>query len=111
MDDIVREAAGVIGPLLSAGVGVTATGMAEEGGAQIYGGIVERVRRRLGSRTPTIQEVAIALDAALSAGEVTPEQLSRLLAREQASNDVTTVRDVTGNINIIGHNTFNGNVG
>jgi hypothetical protein len=110
MEEIIREATNVLVPLLSAGVGATAGGMAEEGGARLYGGIVDRVRRLLGDRTPTVDTVAVVLDAALGTGEISTEELERFLTRERG--DTTTTRDVYGKINFIGgRTTIHGNVG
>lgn len=111
MEEIVRDAANVLVPLLSAGVGATAGGMAEESGARLYGSIVDRVRRRLGDRTPTEEDVADVLDAALGDGEVSIGELKRFLVRERGG-DTINVRDVHGKINIIGgRHKFYGDVG
>ncbi len=111
MDDLVRQAADVLVPMLVKGAEATAEGVAEEGGARVFGTVLEKVRRRLGrGRAPDRAEVQRALQAAVADGEVTEAELSAVLSVQTTTTtigDTYNVGDIEAGRDIFFGGTFN----
>jgi hypothetical protein len=77
---LLPAAAKAVAHLLTSGAQATASGAAEEGGARLYGTLLQRVRDRLGAREATPVVVEDALRDSLSAGEISVEELKAVAA-------------------------------
>jgi hypothetical protein len=109
---LLPAAAKVVANLLSAGAEATASGAAEEGGARIYGALLQRVRDRLGSRAADPVVVEDALRDSLSAREITVEELKAVatvkVTHTQGQNVVLEAQ--AKNIFNGGNHTFHGDL-
>jgi hypothetical protein len=79
---MVQEATQAILPFLGVGAGAAANGFAERAGANLSDGalrVIERIRHRLAGRAASRPNVAEVLQEALSANELTEQQLLSLV--------------------------------
>jgi hypothetical protein len=82
MSAVLAEAVNVAFPIVAAGAGATAAGVAEAGGAQIFqavGRLLAKIRHRLGEGEVTKVELLQAFEAGLAAGEITEHELTTLV--------------------------------
>jgi hypothetical protein len=113
VDDVVQEAAQVIGPLLSAGAGAAAHDLAEQAGSRVSAvtsDILARIRRRLTGVQPDVRTIEKALRAAIADGDVTETELRTFVNQiggdnvsMRAGKNIYNVRD---GINV--HGDFHG---
>jgi phage terminase Nu1 subunit (DNA packaging protein) len=113
VDDVVQEAAQVIGPLLSAGAGAVAHDLAERAGSRFSAAtldILARIRHRLTGAQPDVRTIEKALRAAIADGDVTETEL-RTFVNQVSGDNVSmhagkNIYNVRDGINV--HGDFHG---
>lgn len=95
MDDVIHDAAEAIVPLLSAGAGAAAHGIAEQAGSRLTdaaGAVIQKVRRRLPGGRPNVGQVEDVLRAALEEGELSRQDLNMVVSSLSIGRDDRSMR-------------------